>query len=127
MPPEHGRVPLNLMATIICLIFVMGICTYNLGIFTIFGGFLAGLLFHHNKKFVAAWRAQVGQFVIVFFLPVFFTYTGLRTNVLGLTSTSDWTWLAIISSAATLGKPLPVYVASRSAGFNHQEATVLGH
>jgi Kef-type K+ transport system membrane component KefB len=126
MPAEDGNVPPNLMTVILCLIFVMGICTYKLGIFTIFGGFLAGLLFHHDRKFVEAWRAQVGKFVLVFFLPVFFTYTGLRTNVLGLTSASDWSWLAVVLAAAILGKIIPVYLASRGSGFNHQESTVLG-
>ena len=126
MPQEDGRVPLNLMAIVLSIIFVMGICTYKLGIFTIFGGFLAGLLFHHDRKFVAAWHRQVGQFVLVFFLPVFFTFTGLRTNVLGLTSVSDWSWLAVVLAAATFGKIIPVYVAGRTSGFNSQEAAVLG-
>jgi Kef-type K+ transport system membrane component KefB len=126
MPSEEGSVPPNLMTIIICFIFVMGICTYKLRIFTIFGGFLAGLLFHHDKRFVEAWRAQIGKFVLVFFLPVFFTYTGLRTNVLGLTSASDWWWLSVVLAAAILGKIIPVYLASRAARFHHQEATVLG-
>jgi Kef-type K+ transport system membrane component KefB len=126
MPVESGSVPPNLMTVVICLVFSMGICTYKLGIFTIFGGFLAGLLFHHNKRFVEAWRAQIGKFVLVFFLPVFFTYTGLRTNVLGLTSASDWWWLSVVLAAAIAGKIIPVYAASRLTGFNHQEANVLG-
>lgn len=126
MPPQEGRIPLNLMTFIICMIFLAGICTYKLGIFTIFGGFLAGLLFHHDRKFVEAWRTQVGQFVIVFFLPIFFAFTGLRTNVLGLTSASDWSWLALVLAAAILGKIIPVYVASRAARFKHHEAVVLG-
>jgi len=126
LPIENGQLPPNLMTIILCLIFVMGICTYYLGIFTIFGGFLTGLLFHHNKAFVEAWRAQVGKFVLVFFLPVFFTYTGLRTNVLGLATATDWQWLAIILAAAILGKIVPVYIASRFSGFNHKEATILG-
>jgi len=126
MPVEDGQLPPNLMTVIVCLIFVMGICTYKLGIFTIFGGFLAGLLFHHNKAFVEAWRAQVGKFVLVFFLPVFFTYTGLRTNVLGLVSASDWEWLALVLAAAILGKIVPVYIASRISGFSHRESTILG-
>ena len=54
MPPRDGRLPLNLMTVVLCLIFVLGICTYKLGIFTIFGGFLAGLLFHQDRKFVEA-------------------------------------------------------------------------
>lgn len=109
-------VPPNLMTAIISLTFVMGICTYKLGIFTIFGGFLTGLLFHHDRRFVAAWRAQVGKFVLVFFLPVFFTYTGLRANVLGL-----------ILLAAILGKVVPVYLASRGCRFDHhREGAILG-
>ncbi len=125
-PVKGGQLPPNLMTVIVCLIFAMGICTYFLGIFTIFGGFLTGLLFHHNKAFVEAWRAQIGKFVLVFFLPVFFTYTGLRTNVLGLTSASDWQWLALVLAASILGKMIPVYIASRIAGFAHQESTILG-
>ncbi len=126
MPVEDGDVPPNLMTAIICLIFVLGLCTYQLGIFTIFGGFLGGLLFHHDKRFVEAWRTQIGKFVLVFFLPVFFTYTGLRTNVLGLTTSSDWMWLGAVLAAAILGKMVPVYVAGRSFGFDHKESAILG-
>jgi Kef-type K+ transport system membrane component KefB len=126
MPVEHGNVPPNLLTVIVCLIFVIGMCTYKLNIFTIFGGFLTGLLFHRDRRFVDAWRAQVGNFVLVFFLPVFFTYTGLRTNVLGLVSASDWEWLAVVLIAAILGKVLPVYFASRACGFVHRESAILG-
>jgi len=74
-PLRDGDLPPNLMAAVICLMFAMGICTYKLGIFAIFGGFAAGLLFHRHEAFVNAWRRQVGRFVMVFFLPVFFTFT----------------------------------------------------
>jgi Kef-type K+ transport system membrane component KefB len=125
-PARDGELPANLMMAVICLTFVMGICTYFLGIFTIFGGFLAGLLFHHDKAFVEAWRRQVGRFVLVFFLPVFFTFTGLRTNVLGLSSVSDWMWLAVVLAASIGGKIIPVYIAGRMTGFDHRESTILG-
>jgi Kef-type K+ transport system membrane component KefB len=125
-PAKDGEVPANLMMGVICLTFVMGICTYFLGIFTIFGGFLCGLLFHHDKVFVEAWRRQVGRFVLVFFLPVFFTFTGLRTNVLGLVSASDWLWLLLVLAAAIGGKIIPVYAASRLTGFDHKESSILG-
>jgi Kef-type K+ transport system membrane component KefB len=126
MPIVNGQLPPNLMTVIICLVFATGICTYKLGIFAIFGGFLAGLLFHRDQRFVEAWRNQVGKFVMVFFLPVFFTYTGLRTNVLGLVSGSDWEWLSVVLAAAILGKVVPVYLASRIAGFNSRESIILG-
>ncbi|MBV9621424.1 MAG: cation:proton antiporter [Gammaproteobacteria bacterium] len=125
-PLRDGEVPPNLMASVICLMFATGICTYRLGIFAIFGGFAAGLLFHHFEAFVTAWRRQVGQFVLVFFLPVFFTFTGLRTNVLGLSSGADLSWLAFILAAAILGKIFPVYAAARVSGFAPNQAWVLG-
>jgi Kef-type K+ transport system membrane component KefB len=125
-PLREGELSPNLIAIVFCLVFAAGICTYELGIFTIFGGFLAGLLFHAHKDFVAAWRRQVGQFVLVFFLPVFFTYTGLHTNVLGLSGAADWEWLALIVAAATLGKIVPVYAAARLSGIAAGEAAILG-
>jgi Kef-type K+ transport system membrane component KefB len=121
-----GELRPNLLAIVIAVIFATGICTYKLGIFTIFGGFLAGLLFHPYKDFVAAWRRQVGQFVLVFFLPVFFTYTGLRTNVLGLSTLTDLNWLAVILALSIVGKIIPVFVAARLSGFGTTESTILG-
>jgi Kef-type K+ transport system membrane component KefB len=88
-PLADGEIPPNRLAIVICLVFALGMGTYKLGIFAIFGGFAAGLLFQPYGDFVAAWRRQVGGFVMVFFLPVFFTFTGLRTNVLGLTALLD--------------------------------------
>ncbi|HTP39154.1 MAG TPA: cation:proton antiporter [Steroidobacteraceae bacterium] len=126
MPVQHGELKPNLMACVCCLVFALGMCTFRLGIFAIFGGFAAGLLFHRHEAFVLAWRRQVGQFVLVFFLPVFFTYTGLRTNVLGLDSARDLEWLALILVAAILGKVVPVYLAGRLTGFPHYESAVLG-
>jgi Kef-type K+ transport system membrane component KefB len=125
-PIRNQELPPNLMGIVICVIFVLAICTFELGIFAIFGGFAAGLLFHHNQAFVDAWRRQVGQFVMVFFLPIFFTFTGLRTNVLGLTSMEDMQWLGIVLVAAVAGKIVPVYIAGRMTGFSHDESFVLG-
>jgi len=125
-PLREGSLPPNLMAAVICLMFLMGICTYRLGIFAIFGGFAAGLLFHQYAGFVSAWHRQVGQFVLVFFLPVFFTFTGLRTNVLGLTGSGDVQWLLLVLAAAILGKVVPVYCAARLTGFDRLHGWILG-
>src|SRR5262249_33072764 len=102
------------------------ICPKNPGFFVIFGGSLLGLLSPRHSTFVEAWRRQVGQFVLVFFLPIFFTYTGLRTNVLGLDSAAKWAWCLGIVSAATVAKIVPVYVASRLAGVEPLPARILG-
>lgn len=124
-PITDGDLAPNLIAIVLVIIFLCAISTFRLGVFAIFGGFIAGLIFHRHTAFVEAWRRQVGQLVLVFFLPIFFTYTGLRTNILGLTS-SDAAWLAAFLAAAILGKLIPVYAAARLTGFGHHQASVLG-
>jgi Kef-type K+ transport system membrane component KefB len=124
-PPNGGRLDPTLMAAMLAMTFGLAICTYKLGIFAIFGGFLGGLIMHRHVGFVSAWKGQVGGFVLVFFLPVFFTYTGLRTNLLGL-GLSDLGWLAIIVAVAILTKIIPVYGAARLSGYTPAESAVLG-
>jgi Kef-type K+ transport system membrane component KefB len=125
-PLEHGQVPTSLMAIVIASMFGAAVCTYELGIFAIFGGFSVGLLFYRHRAFVEAWQRQIGSFVMVFFLPIFFTYTGLRTNVLGLTSASDWLWCVLIVAAASAVKIVPVYWAARLAGLPREESAACG-
>jgi Kef-type K+ transport system membrane component KefB len=125
LPLVDGALPPNLLAAILCLMFALALCTYALGIFAIFGGFAAGLLFHRHHAVAAAWQKQVGQFVLTFFLPIFFTFTGLRTNLLGLT-VADLPWLLLILAAAVGGKIVPVALAARSAGLETRPALTLG-
>jgi Kef-type K+ transport system membrane component KefB len=123
---RNGDIPASLMSIILIAVFGLAICTYKLGIFGIFGGFAGGLLVHQDTAFAAAWRRQVGGFVLVFFLPIFFTYTGLHTNLLGLTSGSDWLWLMVFTTASILAKIIPVGLVSYFAGYAPRAALLLG-
>lgn len=118
--------PLNLIAIIIALTFASGLVTYKLGIFAIFGGFLVGVLLYQEHDFVTAWKNKICDFVTAFFLPIFFTFTGLRTNVNGLDSWQLWGWCIGIIAAATIGKFLGCYLAARASGLNHHESGCLG-
>ena len=100
----------NLLGGLLAVIFVAAMTTYKIGIFAIFGGFMMGVILYDEAELVAAWRARLGDFVTVFFLPIFFTYTGLRTSIGGLDTAADWGWcLAIVAvaSASKLGRRLP--------------------
>nr|WP_321984441.1 cation:proton antiporter [uncultured Lichenicoccus sp.] len=119
-----GQIPPDLLAIVLCLMFALALCTWRIGIFSIFGGFAAGLLFHHDAAFVAAWQRQVGRFVLVFFLPVFFTYTGLHTDLLGL-GRADLGWLALVLATAIGGKLTAGFLAGRLAGFDAPNAAIL--
>jgi Kef-type K+ transport system membrane component KefB len=116
------RMPQNLLGTMLVLIFISAICTFKIGIFAIFGGFMLGVLVHDQKEFVALWKRTIGDFVIVFFLPVFFTFAGLRTDIGGLDSASLWFWCFALIAAAVAGKMLSGYAAARMASLDHHEA-----
>jgi Kef-type K+ transport system membrane component KefB len=120
------RLPANLMAIMLALIFLSGMCTSAIGIFSIFGGLMLGILVHDHPRLVHLWKRGVGDFVLVFFLPVFFTYTGLRTNITGLDTLSLWNWCAAIAFFAVLGKVGGGILGARLAGFGRYEAGIIG-
>ena len=119
------RLPPDLLALLLAGIFLSGMATYQIGIFAIFGGFVLGALLFDQTNLVAAWKDKLGDMVTVFFLPIFFTYTGLRTDVTGLDSLESWLWCAALIAAATLGKFGACYAAARLAGLKAAEARVV--
>ena len=123
---RSGELTHNLLGIVLAAIFVSAMTTYQLGIFAIFGGFMMGVLLHDEHAFVTTWRKRISPFVMVFFLPIFFTYTGLRTDIGGLNSASAWGWCVMIVALATLGKFGGAYLAARFARLSHNESRILG-
>ena len=123
---RSGVLTHNLLGIVLAAIFLSAMTTYQLGIFAIFGGFMMGVLLHDEHAFVNTWRKRISPFVLVFFLPIFFTYTGLRTNIGSLDSASAWAWCVLIVALATLGKFGGAYLAARYTGLSHNESKVLG-
>jgi Kef-type K+ transport system membrane component KefB len=86
------------------------------------------------SRLVARFPARAGELspnlmaivICLIFALGIFTYTGLRTNVLGLSTSTDWQWLAIILAAAALSKIVPVYFVGRICGFDRNESSILG-
>ena len=124
--PATGDLPGNLLAVMLATVFISSMCTYKIGIFAIFGGFMMGVLVHDLPQFTAAWKRSVGSFVVVFFLPIFFTYTGLRTNIAGLDSASLWNWCALLMAAAVIGKVGGAWLGARMAGLSQEQSSIIG-
>lgn len=118
--------PPGLTGVVIATVFAAGMTTFKLGIFAIFGGFLVGVLLHREHAFAEAWSQRVGGFVNVFFLPIFFTLTGLRTDIGSLGTASAWGWCAALIALATIGKFGACTLAARWAGLDAQRARIVG-
>ncbi len=124
--PRDGTMSGNLLGGMLVVIFLAAMTTYKIGIFAIFGGFMMGVILFDEAQLVTAWRERVGGFVSVFFLPLFFTYTGLRTSIGSLASPADWGWCFGIVAVAGLSKWCAAYVAARGSGFDHRQSSMLG-
>jgi K+:H+ antiporter len=125
-PPRNGKLSANLLGGILAVIFMAAMTTYQIGIFAIFGGFMMGVILYDESALVAAWRDRLGDFVTVFFLPIFFTYTGLRTSIGGLDTLTDWGWCAAIVAVATVTKLGGAYFMARRSGLNHPQSAIIG-
>ena len=125
--PTGGQISGNLIGGLLALIFVASMTTYQLGIFAIFGGFMMGVILFDERELVSAWRERIGGFVTVFFLPIFFTYTGLRTSIGGLDTLEAWGWCVLTVALATVGKFGGAYLIARASRLNHAEASILGY
>jgi Kef-type K+ transport system membrane component KefB len=121
---DHGplALPQDLLAILLIIVFSSALLTSQLGIFAIFGGFMVGVLLHDQTDLVEAWRHKVADLVTVFFLPVFFTYTGLRTDIGSLVNGELWGWCALLMVLAVLGKFGGCYLAARLAGLSRAES-----
>jgi Kef-type K+ transport system membrane component KefB len=121
-----GQLPQDLLALLLLIVFASAMVTSQLGIFAIFGGFTAGVLLHDRHDLAAAWRDRVEDLLAVFFLPIFFTYTGLRTDIGSLATASLWLWCGALIVLATLGKFGGGYFAARRSGLSMAESRCIG-
>lgn len=103
-----------------------GVITSHLGVFAIFGGFVVGVCLHDRRDLVLAWKRHITSLVNVLLLPIFFTYTGLRTDVGALGSGEAWALCAALSGLAFAGKMAGAYLGARLGGETRRDALVLG-
>lgn len=106
------------------LVVLFGCCwvTNRLGVFAIFGAFLFGVSLHQERALVAAWRAKLSDFVLVAMVPVFFTNTGLNTEIGLLHTTTAWLACGLVLLSGVAGKLGGCFLAARLAGQSARES-----
>lgn len=114
------------LALVLVAVLLSALATEFIGIHAIFGAFLLGAIIPHHSKVAGHVTTRIADIVRVMFLPVFFAYTGLRTQI-GLVETlSDWLLCAVIITVATIGKWGGTAVSARLAGLDWRTSSALG-
>ena len=100
--------------------------TEIIGIHALFGAFIAGVIMPNNIRFKEILINKIEDVSIVLLLPIFFAFTGLRTQI-GLLNTSYlWLLCGIIILVAIIGKFSGSALAARIVGRTWKDSLSIG-
>ncbi|WP_394829704.1 cation:proton antiporter [Pendulispora albinea] len=116
----------NIVAVVMVLLLVSSWLTELIGIHALFGAFLFGAVLPKNGGLAAALAEKIEDLVVVVLLPLFFAYSGLRTQIGLLDTPGSWVICAAITVVACLGKFGGSAVAARLTGLGWRESSAIG-
>ena len=120
--PAAGEMSSSFLVLLLIILYLCCLITHELGIFVIFGAFLFGTALHQEPGLVRAWRNRFSDMVLVAFVPIFFTNTGLNTRIGVLQTPGAWLACALVLVAAIAGKLGGCYLGARLTSQPAREA-----
>jgi Kef-type K+ transport system membrane component KefB len=114
------------VAVIFTSLLLSALATEWIGIHALFGAFLLGVIIPHDSVVAAQLRGKLEDTVIVLFLPVYFAFTGLRTQVGLVHGLEQWAVCGLIILLAFVGKFGGSYAAARLTGLDQNMAACVG-
>ncbi|HEY1658704.1 MAG TPA: cation:proton antiporter [Candidatus Sulfotelmatobacter sp.] len=123
---KWGGLSENRLAFMILMVFTAALCTERLGLHLLFGAFLMGAIMPKEPKFVQYVLDRFETVTVTLLLPLFFAFTGLRTNIGLVKGPEMWIYCGLIVLVATVGKLGGSTLASWLTGMPIREAAGLG-
>ena len=97
-----------------------------IGIHALFGAFAFGAIIPKEGGLARALAERLEDLVVILFLPLFFAYSGLRTQIGLLDTWASWGMCLVIVVVACAGKLGGSMVAARLTGLSWRESGALG-
>lgn len=108
------------------VLFLSAFATEVIGIHALFGAFLAGVVMPAQVDFRKILAAKIEDFSLVILLPLFFAYTGLKTQIGLLNDSSAWLICGLIILVAVMGKVVGSVAAAKFTGQSWSDSLALG-
>src|SRR5215212_1150274 len=112
---QHRR---RLIPIILAFVLVCALVTETIGIHALFGAFIAGVVMPPSTELRIFLKDKLEAFGSYALLPLFFAFTGLRTQVGLLDRWQDWLMCAVIILIAIAGKLGGSMLMSRWTGMS---------
>jgi Kef-type K+ transport system membrane component KefB len=97
-----------------------------IGIHALFGAFMAGAIMPENAKFRTIFIEKVEDVSVILLLPLFFVFTGLRTQIGLINDIHLWKITGVIIIVAVAGKFLGSALAAKFVGHNWKDSLSIG-
>lgn len=97
-----------------------------IGIHALFGAFLAGVIMPQSFNFREQVAEKTEDVATVLLLPLFFVFTGLRTEIGLLNDAGSWIMCLVITAIAVLGKFGGSAIAARVTGESRYSSLAIG-
>ena len=122
----RGRVTQDMIAVLMLATLASAWITERLGVHALFGAFLVGAVAPKSEGFVHALLERFADVMVVLLLPLFFAFTGLRTEVTLIDGAGAWLVCALVIAVAVAGKVGGSAIAARATAMPWRDAAVIG-
>jgi Kef-type K+ transport system membrane component KefB/nucleotide-binding universal stress UspA family protein len=114
------------ITAILAIMSVMALITNFIGVNTVLGAFVAGLLIGQSPILTRHIDEQLRGLIIAFFMPVFFGVAGLGTHFAVLADPKLLGLTVVLIAAASFGKFAGAFLGAQLGGLGRREALALG-
>ncbi len=123
-----GYLTPDLLAAVLVLLLLASWCTAQIGIHSIFGAFMLGVIFPREgaEKFTHAVLEKIESIAVVLLLPLFFIVTGLQASVGKVSPLEFLEVLIAVVVVACAGKFIGATLAGRVQGMSWRRAMAIG-
>jgi len=122
---KTGHVSQPMMAVVLALFCISAWYTEIIGVHAVFGGFILGIAMPRGL-FADQLRQKIEPFAVVFLLPMFFTFSGLKTTLSVLVDPVFLLPTIAILLASICGKGVACWAAARLSGEDNRTSLAIG-
>ncbi len=123
---KEGSLSQAHFSIVMLLLLSAALTTDKLGLYSVFGGFILGLAIPRTKVFEQDLHRKLNDITAVFLLPIFFTFSGLNTNLTVLKELSIFLPCLVIILFSFFGKYLGCALTMKAIGFSWRESSAIG-
>ncbi len=108
------------------MLFISAYTTETIGIHALFGAFVAGVIMPTNISFRNIFVEKVEDVSLLLLLPLFFVFTGLRTEIGLINDPFLWKVTGFIILVAIVGKFVGSALSAKFVGQNWRDSLMIG-